>query len=109
MLKGEYAGKLFSGEKRATVRLGIVRVRRPEVIIHAGGRPVAKARIREIIRNLTKEFSVGIIYVTHDHKEAFELSDYIVVINHGEIVEKGTPSKLRESKDKFLKEFLSIY
>ncbi|MEB3807187.1 MAG: ASCH domain-containing protein [Desulfurococcales archaeon] len=57
MLKGEYAGKLFSGEKRATVRLGIVRVRRPEVIIHAGGRPVAKARIREIVVKQVKDLT----------------------------------------------------
>ncbi|MCE4600362.1 MAG: ASCH domain-containing protein [Desulfurococcales archaeon] len=57
MLKGEYAGKLFSGEKRATVRLGIVRVRHPEVIIHAGGRPVAKARIREIIVKQVKDLT----------------------------------------------------
>lgn len=45
MLKREYAEKLLSGEKKATIRYGVVRVKYPEVIIHAGGRPVAKARI----------------------------------------------------------------
>ena len=103
----------LSGGQQQLVALSRVLVVRPKVILM--DEPLSsldvmiKARIREVIKGLTKEFSVGIIYVTHDHKEAFELSDYIVVINRGEIVEKGSPSRLRESKDKFVKEFLSIY
>ncbi len=52
MLKKEYADKLLSGEKKTTIRLGIVNVKYSEVIIHSGGRPVAKARIT--FRNIKK-------------------------------------------------------
>ncbi|WP_048078748.1 ASCH domain-containing protein [Desulfurococcus mucosus] len=59
MLKGWYAGKLLSGEKKATIRLGIVKPRYEEVIVHAGGKPIAKARIRRVyyrrMRDLTDE------------------------------------------------------
>ena len=48
MLKKRYADKLLSGEKRATIRLGIVRLKYPELIVHSGGRPVAKVRVRNI-------------------------------------------------------------
>lgn len=48
MLKGVFVEKLLSGEKRATIRKGVYKPRYKEVIIHAGGRPVAKARITRV-------------------------------------------------------------
>ena len=59
MLKKEYADKLLSGLKRATIRLGIVHVKYPELIVHAGGRPVAKVRVTgrvvKRVKDLTDE------------------------------------------------------
>ncbi len=48
MIKGVWADKLLSGEKTTTIRLGIVRPRYDEVIIHGHGRPLAKARITRV-------------------------------------------------------------
>ncbi|MCE4602811.1 MAG: ASCH domain-containing protein [Desulfurococcales archaeon] len=48
MIRGEYVEKLLSGEKKATIRAGIVKPRYSEVIIHGGGRPVAKAVIEGV-------------------------------------------------------------
>lgn len=48
MLKGEYADKLLSGEKKTTIRLGIVRPKYEEVIVHGHGRPLAKVRIKSV-------------------------------------------------------------
>ncbi|MEM1698644.1 MAG: ASCH domain-containing protein [Sulfolobales archaeon] len=45
MLSHEYANLLLSGIKKATVRLGLVVPKYDEVIIHSGGRPIAKAKI----------------------------------------------------------------
>jgi hypothetical protein len=45
MVKGEYVDDILSGRKRATVRLGRVRVKYDELIVHGGGRPVAKVRV----------------------------------------------------------------
>jgi len=55
MLKGSYIDMLLSGEKRATIRRGIYKPRYEEVIIHAGGRPIAKARITRVYYKKLKE------------------------------------------------------
>ncbi len=67
-----------------------------------------KTRIRAKIRTLTDNFSISVIYVTHDHHEAFKLADKIVVINDGKIEEEGTPDELKNSQNKFVKEFIEL-
>jgi len=48
MVKGEYAEAILSGKKRATIRLGLVKPRSKEVIIHSGGKAICKARIENV-------------------------------------------------------------
>jgi len=59
MVKGEYVDKILSGQKRATIRLGHVRLKYNELIVHGGGRPVAKVRVERIhykrVSELTEE------------------------------------------------------
>lgn len=59
MVKGEYAEKILEGAKTTTIRLGRVRTRYDEIIIHSGGRPIAKAVITSVrykrVRDLTDE------------------------------------------------------
>lgn len=55
MVKGLYVEKILSREKRATIRKGIYKPRYEEVIIHAGGRPIAKARITRVYYKKLKE------------------------------------------------------
>ncbi len=59
MLKKKYADLLLEGRKKATVRLGIVRPRYNELLVHAGGKPVAKVRVTSVevkkVRDLTDE------------------------------------------------------
>lgn len=55
MLKGIYVEKLLSNEKKATIRKGIYKPKYSEVIIHAGGKPVAKARITRVYYRKLKE------------------------------------------------------
>jgi len=49
MVKGEYVDKILNGVKRATIRIGVVKPKYKDVIIHGGGRPIAKARIDKVI------------------------------------------------------------
>lgn len=59
MIKGVFADKLLEGSKSTTIRLGIVKPRYREVIIHGHGRPLAKAEITEVtvkrVSELTEE------------------------------------------------------
>ncbi len=48
MIKGVFADKLLEGRKTTTIRLGIVRPRYREVMIHGHGRPLAKAEIVDV-------------------------------------------------------------
>ncbi len=48
MVKGEYVKDILSGRKRATIRLGIVKLKHNELIVHGGGRPVAKIRVTNV-------------------------------------------------------------
>ncbi len=62
MVKGEYVDDILKGRKRATIRLGVVRLRYPELIVHGGGRPVAKIRVTSVrykkVSELTDEDAV---------------------------------------------------
>ena len=57
MVKGVYANAILSGKKRATIRKGFVVPKYEEVIIHSGGRPIAKARITKIVHKKVKDLT----------------------------------------------------
>jgi len=67
-----------------------------------------KSKIRKQVKNLINNFSVTIIYVTHDHHEAFKLADEIVVINAGKIEAIGAPQDIQKSENSFIKEFIEL-
>jgi sulfate/thiosulfate transport system ATP-binding protein len=50
--------------------------------------------LRLWLRHLHHELNVTSIFVTHDQEEAMEVASQIVVLNHGKIEQKGTPSEI---------------
>jgi iron(III) transport system ATP-binding protein len=50
--------------------------------------------VRRDIGRLQRELSITAVYVTHDQDEAMTLSDRIVVMRDGRIVQNGTPAEL---------------
>ena len=65
-----------------------------------------KRRILDYIKNLKHEFNLTIVYVTHDHKEAFAVSDKIVILDKGKIEEIGTIEQIKQSSNEFVNYFL---
>lgn len=57
MVKGKYVDLILKGKKTLTIRLGIVKPRYEEVIIHGKGRPIAKARIARVYHKRIGELS----------------------------------------------------
>ena len=57
MVKGRFVKDILEGRKRATIRLGKVVPRYDEVIIHGGGRPIAKARIVRVVHKRVRELT----------------------------------------------------
>ncbi len=67
-----------------------------------------KVKIRNQIKKLIIEFPLTIIYVTHDHNEAFKLADKIVIINSGTVEATGTTQEIQNSENKFVRAFVEI-
>ncbi len=65
-----------------------------------------KRSILNYVKMLKEKFNLTILYVTHDHKEAFAIADKIVVINSGKIEDSGTKEEIINSRNKFVRYFL---
>jgi len=59
------------------------------------------------IRQLQREIGITTLLVTHDQEEALTMSDMIVVMNRGEIMQAGSPTEVYERpRTRFVSEFL---
>src|SRR5689334_25107188 len=56
------------------------------------------AKLREEMRvelkKLIKKVNISAIYVTHDQEEAFVISDYVIVMERGKILQYATPDEI---------------
>jgi hypothetical protein len=57
MVKGRYVEDILSGRKKATIRRGIVKPKYDEIIVHGGGRPIAKIRVTRVYYKRVYELS----------------------------------------------------
>ncbi len=106
---GKYPHQLSGGQKQL-IAISRSLVLKPKILLM--DEPLAnldvklKQKILEQIKNLKQKFDLTIIYVTHDHKEAFFIADKIVVLNEGKIEESGSVEQIKKSENKFVKYFL---
>lgn len=49
------------------------------------------------LKQLQRKLGITFIFVTHDQEEALSMSDTIVVMQHGQIVQQGTPRNIYEN------------
>ena len=101
----------LSGGQRQRMALARALAVEPSVLLldEPFGALDAKVRreLRDWLRRLHDEVHVTTVFVTHDQEEALEVSDEIVVINHGRIEQVGTPDDLYDKPaNDFVMEFL---
>ncbi|ROZ64111.1 ABC transporter ATP-binding protein [Ramlibacter sp. WS9] len=59
--------------------------------------PRLRRALREEIRDLQRRLGLTVIYVTHDQREALAVSDHVVLMEAGRVVQAGSPRSLYES------------
>jgi len=102
---------LLSGGQQQRVALGRALIGDPEVLLLDEPFSNLDARRRDEMRFELKEVQarVGVttIFITHDQSEAMILSDRVLVMNAGRIVQEGTPQAIyQRPTTKFVMEFL---
>ena len=92
-----YPGQLSGGQRQ---RMGLARALavEPEVMLLDEPFGALDARVRQELRawlrRLHDEVHVTTILVTHDQEEAMEISDTVIVMNHGRVEQVGSPQAL---------------
>lgn len=89
---------LLSGGQQQRVALARALVHAPRLLLLDEPLSNLDAKLRDTmrteIRNLVKSLGITTIFVTHDQVEAIGMSDQIVLMNAGKIVQQGSPREI---------------
>jgi osmoprotectant transport system ATP-binding protein len=70
--------------------------------------PMVRARLQEDLKRIFEELEKTVILVTHSLDEAAFLSDEVVLMREGRIVQRGTLRDLEAAADPFAREFVEV-
>ena len=101
----------LSGGQKQRVALARALVKRPKLLLLDEPLGALDKKLREHTQfeliSLQDKLGVTFVVVTHDQEEAMTLASRIGVMNHGEIVQAGTPSEIYEfPSSKFVADFV---
>ncbi len=103
----------LSGGQQQRVALARALVLRPSVLLLDEPLGALDAKLRRTLQvelgALQKQVGITFVYVTHDQEEALTMSDRLAVMNHGRIVQLGTPEEVyNEPTDAYVADFLGV-
>ena len=101
----------LSGGQQQRIAIARALVNEPEVLLLDEPLGVLDLKMRQgmqmELKDMQRRLGITFIYVTHDQEEALTMSDTIVLINEGEIQQKGTPEDIyNEPKNAFVADFI---
>jgi sulfate transport system ATP-binding protein len=97
--QGRYPSQLSGGQRQ---RMALARALAVEPKVLLLDEPfgaldaTVRKELRAWLRRLHDEVHVTTVFVTHDQEEAMEVAEQIVVLNHGDIEQVGSPRDLYE-------------
>ncbi|MCT4596109.1 MAG: ABC transporter ATP-binding protein [Anaeromicrobium sp.] len=101
----------LSGGQRQRVALGRALIIKPDLLLldeslNALDREL-RIKMQSELKEIQKKTNITTIFITHDQEEALKLSDEIMVMRDGAIVQRGTPKDIYEQpKDLFVAKFI---
>jgi len=101
----------MSGGQQQRVALARALVNRPEVLLLDEPLGALDLKLRKEmqleLKTLQREVGITFIYVTHDQEEALTMSDRIAVMNHGRVLQIGSPIEIyEEPNSRFVADFI---
>jgi len=96
-LKKRFPSTLSGGQKQR-VSLCRALMNRPKLLLMdeplSALDPSIRAKLQDEILALHKEFGTTTIMISHDPSEIYKLSKRVVVLNHGKIIDDGSPKNV---------------
>ncbi len=71
-----------------------------------GQDPISMGILLALIKTVNSALGLTSLIVSHDLHESLSISDYVVIISAGQVVEAGTPEELRGSSSEWTQQFL---
>ncbi len=68
--------------------------------------PLAAENVDRLIRQLSDDFGVTSIVVSHDLRSIFNVADHIAMLYKGEVLLDGTPEDFRRAEDPVVRQFI---
>jgi branched-chain amino acid transport system ATP-binding protein len=65
----------------------------------AGLNPAESADLAALVRDIRDREKVAVLLIEHDMSVVMDISDQIVVLDHGRKIAEGTPTQIRENPD----------
>jgi len=102
---------MLSGGQKQRVAIARALINEPSVLLLDEPLSALDAKLRQQmlieLDAIHDKIGITFIYVTHDQQEALSVSDRIAVMNHGEVLQIGTPHEIYESpRTKFVAKFI---
>ena len=72
-----------------------------------GQDPISMGVLIALIRDVNAALGLTSVIVSHDLEESLSISDHVVIISEGKVVESGSPEALRASDSPWVQQFLN--